>query len=199
VTMSARVLARRAAHAALARAATARAALAYLTGGMEGVNRVVRLTTKPGVIPVLRMFGARIGEDCDFETPLVIHNAQRRYRNLTVGSRCHLGKDVFIDLADTVTLADRVTVSMRAVILTHFDAGQSPLAAGAMPATHRPVTLGRGAYVGAGAILLAGVDIGESAVVGAGAVVTRSVPPRTMVAGSPARAIREIPSAATES
>ena len=46
--------------------------------------------------------------------------------------------------------------------------------------------------VGGGAILLPGVRIGQNAVVGAGAVVTRDVPANTVVAGNPARVIREI-------
>jgi acetyltransferase-like isoleucine patch superfamily enzyme len=36
------------------------------------------------------------------------------------------------------------------------------------------------------------VEIGEEAVVGAGAIVTRDVPPRSIVVGSPARVIREV-------
>ena len=47
-------------------------------------------------------------------------------------------------------------------------------------------------WIGGGAILLPGVRIGRNAVVGAGAVVTRSVPANTVVAGNPARVIREI-------
>lgn len=47
-------------------------------------------------------------------------------------------------------------------------------------------------WIGGGAILLPGVRIGVNAVVGAGAVVTRSVPENTVVAGNPARVIREI-------
>jgi acetyltransferase-like isoleucine patch superfamily enzyme len=53
----------------------------------------------------------------------------------------------------------------------------------------RPVTIGRGVFVGARAIILKGVTIGDRAVIGAGAVVTRSVPPRTVVAGNPAREV----------
>jgi acetyltransferase-like isoleucine patch superfamily enzyme len=199
VSSGARRFARSIAHATLAGTATAHASLAYVSGGMEGVNRVLRHTTKPGVIPVLRLFGARIGEACDIEAPLVIHHAQPDYRHLTVGSRCHLGKDVFIDLAEQVTIADRVTVSMRAVILTHVDAGQSPLALDALPTRRAPVTLGAGCYIGAGAIILAGVEIGESAVIGAGAVVTRSVPPFTVAAGSPARPLRQVHPTVSES
>ena len=47
-------------------------------------------------------------------------------------------------------------------------------------------------WIGGGAILLPGVIIGRNAVVGAGAVVSRSVPADTVVAGNPARVIREI-------
>ena len=54
-------------------------------------------------------------------------------------------------------------------------------------------TIRRGARVGGGAILCPGVEIGEEAFVGAGAVVTRDVPPRKVVVGSPARAIRDVP------
>jgi acetyltransferase-like isoleucine patch superfamily enzyme len=51
----------------------------------------------------------------------------------------------------------------------------------------------RGARVGGGAILCPGIEIGEEAFVGAGAVVVRDVAPRTVVVGSPARVLREVP------
>jgi acetyltransferase-like isoleucine patch superfamily enzyme len=57
----------------------------------------------------------------------------------------------------------------------------------------RGPTIRRGARVGGGAILCPGVEIGEEAFVGAGAVVTRDVAPRTVVVGSPARPLREVP------
>ncbi len=51
----------------------------------------------------------------------------------------------------------------------------------------------RGARIGGGAMLLPGVEIGEEAFVGAGAVVTRDVAPGTLVVGSPARYLRNVP------
>jgi acetyltransferase-like isoleucine patch superfamily enzyme len=54
-------------------------------------------------------------------------------------------------------------------------------------------TIRRGARVGAGAVLCPAVEIGEEAFVGAGAVVTKDVPPRTVVVGSPARKLRDVP------
>src|SRR6267154_340232 len=53
-------------------------------------------------------------------------------------------------------------------------------------------TIRRGARVGGGAILCPGVEIGEEAFVGAGAVVTKDVPPRAVVVGSPARVLRDV-------
>jgi len=54
-------------------------------------------------------------------------------------------------------------------------------------------TIRRGARVGGGAILCPGVEIGQDAFVGAGAVVTKDVPPRVVVVGSPARILRDVP------
>ena len=53
-------------------------------------------------------------------------------------------------------------------------------------------TIRRGARVGGGAVLLPGVEVGEEAFIGAGAVVTKNVPPRKLVVGSPARVLRDV-------
>lgn len=55
-----------------------------------------------------------------------------------------------------------------------------------------PVSIGNTAWIGANAVVLKGAAIGEGAIVGAGAVVTQDVPEWTVVAGNPARIIREL-------
>ena len=57
---------------------------------------------------------------------------------------------------------------------------------------NKPIRIGGDVWVGAGAIILAGVTIGDAAVVGAGSVVTHDVEPRTVVAGVPARVLKRI-------
>ena len=52
--------------------------------------------------------------------------------------------------------------------------------------------MGNDCWIGAGVIILSGVTIGECSVVGAGAVVTKDVEPYTIVAGVPARKIKDI-------
>jgi acetyltransferase-like isoleucine patch superfamily enzyme len=54
-----------------------------------------------------------------------------------------------------------------------------------------PVEIGRGCWIGAHAVILDGVRVGEGAVVAAGAVVAGDVPAFAVVAGVPARTIRE--------
>jgi acetyltransferase-like isoleucine patch superfamily enzyme len=57
----------------------------------------------------------------------------------------------------------------------------------------KPVSVGDKAWIGFNSIILKGVNIGEGAIVGAGSVVTKDVPAWTIVAGNPAKIIREIP------
>jgi acetyltransferase-like isoleucine patch superfamily enzyme len=56
----------------------------------------------------------------------------------------------------------------------------------------RPIAIGDDVWIGMRSIILAGVSIGPGAVVGAGALVCEDVPPMTIVAGNPARAVRRI-------
>ncbi len=55
-----------------------------------------------------------------------------------------------------------------------------------------PVTIGDDIWIGANAVILPGVSIGHHSVIAAGAVVTKDVPPHSLVAGVPARIIRQI-------
>lgn len=55
-----------------------------------------------------------------------------------------------------------------------------------------PVSLGKNVWIGSGAMILPGVSIGDNAVVAAGSVVTKDVAAGTVVAGNPARFIKNV-------
>ncbi|NID04199.1 N-acetyltransferase [Luteibacter jiangsuensis] len=120
--------------------------------------------------------GATIGEDCNICSHCFVEN------DVVVGDRVTVKSGV--QLWDGVRLEEDVFVGPN-VTFTNDRFPRSRERPEAFPQTR----VRRGASIGGGATILPGVDIGERAMVGAGAVVTRDVPPRAVVVGSPARII----------
>lgn len=162
-------------------------AFGYRFSGLQAIDSLLLRCNSAHVGHILARFGASLGESHDLNSPLVIHNANQDYSNLTIGRQCHLGKEVFLDLRDRIWIGDYVTISMRAMILTHTDVGRSPLSEARMLKQKGPVVIKQGTYIGAGAILLQGVTLGECAIVGAGAVVTSDIADHEVAVGVPAR------------
>ena len=87
----------------------------------------------------------------------------------------------------------------RAVVGKNCHIGAGAVLAGVIePVSARPVVVEDGVLIGANAVVIEGVRIGRGAVVAAGAVVTRDVPDNMVVAGCPARIIKEKDARATE-
>ena len=95
-----------------------------------------------------------------------------------------VGEGTMIDMG--AVLGGRATVGKNC----HIGAG-AVLAGVIEPASATPVVIEDGVLVGANAVVIEGVRVGAGAVVAAGAVVVEDVPPNTVVAGCPARVIKE--------
>jgi maltose O-acetyltransferase len=115
-----------------------------------------------------------------FPGALHVVNAGADFSNLRIGSHVHIGADTLFDLADRITIEDYATLSMRTTLITHIDVGPGPLKE-RRPRQTGPVTIGRGAYLGAGATVLHGVTVGAEATLGAHALVDRDVAAGTTV------------------
>ena len=163
--------------------------------GIEFVNRwLLASPSRRATGRVLRRFGAQIAATASVPTHLIIDNAVTGdYRNLRLGHLAYLGKGCFLDLVAPIEIEDEAAVSGACVLLTHGDPGTGRFMEQTyFPRVTGPIRIGRYAWVGAGAVVLPGVQIGECSVVGAGAVVTADVEPFTVVAGVPARLIRRL-------
>jgi maltose O-acetyltransferase len=155
-------------------------------GGFSAMSRLVGACEGEAAVALLRQYGATIGARAMIHHGVTIVNAESGFANLTMGDGCHVGHDVLLDLTNPIVIEDRVTVTMRSMLLTHLNAGESQAEA-VREIRHAPIRLMQDVYIGAGAIVLPGVSIGRGAVVAAGAVVTRDVPDGAVVAGMPAK------------
>lgn len=129
----------------------------------------------------------------------VMHNAELHVFNfrdlphafIKVGARTFIGESVVIRGQGGVTIGEAVLIGPAAQILainhTFADPSRHIMDQGI---SGEGIIIEDGAWIGAGAVVLDGVRVGRGAVVGANAVVTRDVPSRTMVAGTPARVIK---------
>jgi acetyltransferase-like isoleucine patch superfamily enzyme len=110
------------------------------------------------------------------------------------GKNLTLGKDVFINIGcrfqDTggITIGDGTLIGHGSTLTTLNHSVDPDRRADMTPA---PIVIGRKAWLGAAVTVVPGVTIGDGAIVGAGAVVTHDVPPNAVIAGVPAKLIRE--------
>jgi acetyltransferase-like isoleucine patch superfamily enzyme len=114
--------------------------------------------------------------------------------DLRIGDGTWIGQQCFFHAGGDLVIGANVGIGPGVKIITssHREAGR------AVPILHAPVTFAPvrvedDADLGVGAIILPGVTIGRGAQVGAGAVVTRDVAPYSVVAGNPARELRVRP------
>jgi acetyltransferase-like isoleucine patch superfamily enzyme len=136
----------------------------------------------------LRLLGRcrSCGTDVRLRMPLTIYHPEQ----LTLGSRIDIGEYTHIRASGGVTIGSGVLIAAHAVITSR----EHPTALPRYGVTKdAPVVIEDDVWIGAGAIVLPGVTIGRGAIVGAGAVVTGDVPPFTIAGGVPARQIGIVP------
>lgn len=160
--------------------------------GLHLLRRVVRVIHAANLINEVAVEGWRTrlkscGQRVYFQPALHIEMPE----NVEVGDKVSLGAFVHIWGGGGVRIGNGVMIGSHAVItsLTH-DYNVLEMRD---TLVGKPVVIEDHAWLGAHSVILPGITIGRGAVVGAGAVVTKDVPPRTIVAGAPAKVIRSLP------
>ncbi|CAN5776468.1 acyltransferase [soil metagenome] len=157
---------------------------------MESFNRIspdVELGPGAKVHAFANLYRCKIGAETTVGAFVEIQGG------VIVGQRCKISSHSF--LCEGVAVEDEVFIGHH-VCFTNDLYPRSTTNSGEMQDSVDwkvvSTTVRRRASIGSGAVILGGVEIGEQALVGAGSVVTKDVPAGTIVAGNPARVMRQI-------
>ncbi len=147
----------------------------------------VKLGKNVKIFDFVNLYGCEIGDDSKIGTFVEIQKGAKIGRNVKISTHTFICEGVTIE--DEVFIGHNVSfINDKYPRSTNKDGSVQ---------TEKdwkvvPTVVKRRASIGTSSTILCGVTIGEEAVVGAGSVVTRDVPPRTVVAGNPARVIRTL-------
>lgn len=108
-----------------------------------------------------------------------------RRNGVRIGARARINRDCTLDLREGLVIGDDASISAEVFILSA--AGR--VGGGRSLEESRPVVVEDHAWIGVRAVIVPGVTVGRGAIVGAGAVVTRDVEPLSIVFGNPARPV----------
>ncbi|MFI5612429.1 acyltransferase [Amycolatopsis sp. NPDC051903] len=110
--------------------------------------------------------------------------------NLTMGEHCWIGEGAALDASGGLEIGEHTSIGLNTLVFTH----SSWLAnmalqnhSGSDLIERKPVKIGKGCFIGGLVVVMPGVTIGDFATVQPNSVVAKDVPPRTLVAGNPAR------------
>src|SRR5271167_1811842 len=147
----------------------------------------VKLGRNVKLAKFINLYGCEVGDESKIGAFVEIQ------KNASVGKRCKISSHTFI--CEGVTIEDNVFIGHGVMFIN--DSYPRATAAGGSLQTEadwkvEKTVIKKGASIGSGATILANLCIGENAIVGAGAVVTKDVPANTIVAGNPARILRQI-------
>ncbi len=135
----------------------------------------------------INLYGCEIGDETKIGAFVEIQ------KNASVGKRCKISSHTFV--CEGVSIEDNVFIGHGVMFINDLYPRATTAVGGLQTEADWRVertVVKKGASIGSGATILANTCIGENAIVGAGAVVTKDVPANTIVAGNPARILRQI-------
>jgi acetyltransferase-like isoleucine patch superfamily enzyme len=146
----------------------------------------VKLGQNVRIHAFVNLYGCEIGDETRIGAFVEIQ------KGATIGSNCKISSHTFI--CEGVTIESEVFVG-HGVTFINDRYPRATNGAGQLQSeadwSCQNTVIKRGASIGSGVTLLGGITIGENAIIGAGSLVTKDVPANTIVAGNPAKVLRE--------
>ncbi len=147
----------------------------------------VKLGENVKIYAFTNLYGCEVGDDSKIGTFVEVQKGAK------IGKHCKVSSHTFI--CEGVTIGDEVFIG-HGVTFTNDRFPRATNEDGSAQTDDDwevvETIVENRASIGSGATLLCGITIGESSLVGAGSVVTKDVPPRTIVAGNPARIVKKL-------
>lgn len=131
----------------------------------------------------------RLAYNCPFNSLRIIFH---KWRGVNIGKNVMIGFHVTLDHSypEMIYIEDNVSLAGNNYLLAHSN--PYPHFSKVMESFAVPVRIKEGAWIGIGAMILPDVTIGEYSIVAAGSVVTKSIPPKVIVGGMPAKVLKDI-------
>ena len=163
---------------------------AFYEYGQEALKITMELNTKynpPEKVRELfsKLTASEIDESCMILPPFYTEFG----KNITLGKKvfinacCRFQDNGGIEIGDETMIGSNVTI----VTLNHDINPKTRI-----NANPKPVKIGKNVWIGSDCTILPGITIGNNSIIGAGSVVTKNVPDNVVVAGNPAKLIKEI-------
>ena len=117
-----------------------------------------------------------------------------RWRGVNIGKGVYIGHEVMFDrvFTDQIFIGDYTSVGDRTIITAHANIPSNTRLKKIYPRQIMQTRIGKGVWIMPGVIIAPGVTIGDEAVIATGSVVTKDVPSRVLVAGVPAKVIKDL-------
>lgn len=179
----------------------------YYSIAQSTINRGINIRLDN---PIRNKSYLTIGEDCIVSGNFIFESEEGR---ISIGNHCFIGGSIFISHS-AIEIGNNVTIAWGGTIYDHdshslnyldrrkdIDDELDDIRNGRnfikskdwTKVNSKPIHICDDAWIGMNVIVLKGVTIGQGAIVGAGSVVTKDVPEWTMVAGNPARIVKQLP------
>jgi len=154
---------------------------------MKNISPDVIVGENVKIYDFVNLYGCKIDDNSKIGTFVEIQKGSK------IGKNCKISSHTFI--CEGVTIEDNVFVGHNVTFINDLFP-RATTADGNLQNENDwkciPTIVKKGASIGSSVTILCGITIGENAIIGAGSVVTKNVSPNTIVAGNPAKLLRNI-------